>query len=148
MSGHDWSAWHSPGHRLVVTAVHVAGCLSKAADRFLRKWRLTLAQFNILVVLLQNRDGLPQAHLGERLVVSRANVTGLVRRMKALGFVKIVGEEADARIKRVRITPAGAKLMARIERHWFKEIDRLTGSLKPQSLAPAADLLERLKERI
>lgn len=148
MSGHDWSVWHGPGHRLVVTAVHVSACLSKAADRYLRKWRLTLAQFNILVVLLQQRHGLPQAHLGERLVVSRANVTGLVRRMKALGLVRIVGEEGDARIKRVQITPAGTRLMRRIERPWFREIDRLTGSLNARELDPAADLLDRLKERI
>lgn len=42
------------------------GRLTKAADRFLGSYRLTLAQFNLLTVLMAEPEGLPQFRLGGR----------------------------------------------------------------------------------
>ncbi|HTL51040.1 MAG TPA: MarR family transcriptional regulator [Planctomycetota bacterium] len=143
---HDWSRFYSEGHRLLVLAIRVAEQLGKAGDRFLKPYRITLVQLNILTVLSTVPDGLPQSKLSERLVVSRANVTGLVRRLKALGLCKTVGNPNDARIKTVRLTPAGRKLLDRLETGYFTEIERITACFKEAEKKSASDLLDRLEK--
>ncbi|MBI4605351.1 MAG: MarR family transcriptional regulator [Planctomycetes bacterium] len=141
---HDWTTFRNPAHRLVVTAVRAAEQLAKAADRFLKGYRLTIAQFNFLVVLMAEREGIPQSRIGERLVVSRANVTGIVGRLKARGLVKIASDPEDSRVKRVSITPAGARLIERILAPYFREIDRIARSLEGPEMESAALVLTRL----
>jgi len=141
---HDWRTFRSPGHRLVLTTVRVSEKLKRAADRFLRPYRLSLPQFNLLAVLYANPEGAQQSKLGEEFTVSRANVTGLVRRLAARGLCSVGTSDRDARIRRVRITRRGTELLNRIERPYFLEIARITGTLDGRSMDKTSDLLERL----
>jgi len=141
----QWGSFRSHGHRAVVTAVDVAERLAKAADRLLDPYALSLAQFNLLTVLMSEAEGLPQSALGTRLVVSRANITGLVRRMLRRGLCRVESEPGDARVKRVRITPAGMRLVDRIEPAYFREIERVTGTMAAGELRKLAELLERVR---
>lgn len=146
----DWTTWRSPGHRLVVEIVRASERLTKAADRFLQPWGLTIAQFNVLALLASSPSGLKQSEIGSRLVVTRANVTGLVRRLSARGLCRVEARADDARAKIVRITAGGSKLMARIERPWFGRIDGTARALPiplQRRLADAAALLEPAPDR-
>ncbi|MBN2491713.1 MAG: MarR family transcriptional regulator [Planctomycetes bacterium] len=148
MSDSRWSRNRGEGHRLVVTVVRAAERLQKAADRFLRDYGITVAQFNLLAALAANRDSLPQSEIGTRLVVSRANVTGLVGRLQRLGLCRVDLDAADGRIRRVRLTPEGRRLLDRIEQPYFREIRRLTRGLEAARLQHAVDTLERLLEQL
>ena len=145
MKRSDGLVYRTPGHRLTVTTVRVAGRLAKAADRFLKPWRLSLAQFNLLAVLRDNPDGLPQSGIGAVLVVSRPNITGLVRRLQARSLCRIAHDSRDARIRRVMISPEGARLMDRIRVPYDREIRRLTRALSAADLNQSAAALERLE---
>lgn len=140
----DWSSFRFPGHRAVVTTVQVAERLSKAADRFLAHYRLTLAQFNFLAVLKQEPEGIHQSEIGARLVVSRANITGLVGRMKQAGLCRVVSDPLDARLKRIRITAAGDRILDRIEGPYLEEIRRVTRSISAADLEALSSTLDRL----
>ena len=141
---HDWGTHRNAAHRMVVTTVRVAERLVKAADRFLKPHDLTVAQFNLLVVLSTVPDGLAQARIGEKLVVSRANVTGLVRRLMASGLCRIQEDPSDARVNRVVITPAGRKRLDRIQEGYFREIDRLTRTLTSAEMRSVSETMDRL----
>lgn len=145
---HDWTTFRSPGHRLVVTTVRTAERLSKAAERLLKTHRIGLAQFNLLAVLMGNPDGLPQSRIGEKFIVSRANITSLVRRTKRLDLCRVDADPRDARIKVVRITPKGRTLLGRLEGPYFREIQRITASFPPSALTALASRLDRLQELI
>lgn len=129
---------------MVVTTVRVAERLVKAADRFLKPYNLTVAQFNLLAVLSTEPDGLAQARIGEMLVVSRANVTGLVRRLMASGLCRIQADPTDARVNKVLITAAGRKRLDRLQEGYFREIGRLTRSLTAAETRSVSDTLDRL----
>lgn len=130
----------------MVTTVRAAEKLAKAADRFLTRWRLTLSQFNLLAILMDRREGLAQHEIGDRLVVSRANVTGLVGRMKRRGLCRTSAVPGDSRVKHVEITPAGVALMGKIEKIYFREIDRLTKAIAAADLTALAETLDRLQQ--
>ncbi|HZN58176.1 MAG TPA: MarR family transcriptional regulator [Planctomycetota bacterium] len=143
---HDWTTHNNSAHKLVVTTVQIGERLTKAADRFLKPFRLTVAQFNFLTVLMSATDGLPQTRIGDRLVVSRANVTGIVRRLKSRGLVQVERDPTDSRLKKVSITPAGARLVRRIEGPYFAEIDRVASGLKPGEAESVSLALTKLAE--
>lgn len=143
-----WTTDRKPGHRFLVTTVRVAGRLAKAADRFLKPYHLTMAQFNLLVVLTENQEGCSQTRIGDELVVSRADITGLVRRMRQRGLCRTSADPSDARVKRVQITPAGQRLTRLIRGPYFAEIARLTGSLDEAEMIRVADTLDRLEENL
>lgn len=144
MTTSAWGRFRSEGHRLVVTAFSAGERLGKAADRFLRPYRLSLAQFNVLVVLASEPRGVPQVYLGRRLIVSRANITGLVRRLKRRGTCAVVADAADRRVKRVRLTAAGRRLLRAIEGPYFREIGRMTSALGRRDLRRTSQLLDTL----
>src|SRR4029450_439185 len=129
---HDWSTYRNPAHELGVTAGRAAGQLTKAADRFLKAFRLTTAQFNFLAVLRSETGGIPQSRIGERLGGRpgggpggrgrpQGRGPGVGRRLKARGLARRGGDAADERVKRVVLTPQGARLMDEIAEDYFRE---------------------------
>lgn len=147
-SKHDWSEYDSPGHELVVTTVRVAEQISKAADRFLKPFGLTLTQFNILTVLSSHPEGMAQTQIGDELVVSRANVTIVLRRMIKAGLCEIREESTDARVKKVVLTVTAEKLLSQIRKPYLAEIQRISknvaGDKAQQFLKTLHDIEEKL----
>lgn len=137
--------WRSSGHRLVTEIVRASERLTKAADRFLLPWGLTSAQYDLLAVLGPHLAGLGQTDAGERLGVTRANVTGLVRRLAARGLCRVDVRADDARAKTVRATPAGTRLLARIDGPWHQRIHRTTRMVPQRLQHRLADAAERLE---
>jgi len=94
-------------YNLLRTAAHL-GPLVEAA---LREQSLTASQLNALLVLRHaGAEGLRMGAIGERLVVTKSNVTGLVDRLEARGLVVRV-PQPDRRATLVRLTADGAALV-------------------------------------
>ena len=76
------------------------------------KYGLSRAKFNALVHLHMAGDrGLTQSELGKKMLVSRANITGLMDRLEKDGLVARGGDLADKRAFRVCLTDRAAALM-------------------------------------
>ena len=73
---------------LVHNLLRTHSYLSPFIDADLRRQNLTSAQLNVLLALRSARpDGLRMGEVGERLVVTRSNVTGLIDRLERQGLV-------------------------------------------------------------
>jgi DNA-binding MarR family transcriptional regulator len=134
-------------HEAVLSIFTTASLLGKEADRVLQGFGLTQAQFDILMLLrYQTADGsADQTTLGKMLVVNRSNVTGLVDRMERDGLVTGVGDPQDRRVKRVQMTPAGARLLERAEQVYAARTREVAAGLTPASLATFCRLLEAVR---
>jgi DNA-binding MarR family transcriptional regulator len=134
-------------HEAVLSIFVTASLLGKEADRVLQASGLTQAQFDILMLLrYQTPDGsADQTTLGRMLVVNRSNVTGLVDRMARDGLVTRVGDPQDRRVKRVRMTPAGAKILERAEQTYAARTREVVAELTPANLAALCRLLETVR---
>jgi DNA-binding MarR family transcriptional regulator len=83
---------------------------SAVADRLeerLEPWSLSLAKLRALEHLAAAPDGLPLGHLAERLCCVKSNVTQLVDRLEADGFVRRIPRQNDRRCVVARITERG-----------------------------------------
>ena len=140
----------SPQHEAVLNIVLTGAMIAKESDRLLRPLRLTDAQFNILMLLrYQTKDGaINQTQLGDMLLVNRSNVTGLIDRLEQAGWVERTADPVDRRVKMVRLTTAGKRLLDKSEKVYFERIERLMAGLAPKQLRQLCSLLEQFRRQI
>ena len=96
---------------LVYNLLRTESSLGPFIDRGLRELHLTGTQLNALLVLrAAGTDGLSLGELGRRLVVTKANVTGLIDRLEREGLVQR-DSHSDRRVTLARLTARGTLLL-------------------------------------
>jgi MarR family 2-MHQ and catechol resistance regulon transcriptional repressor len=117
-------------------------------DAGLRQEQLTATQLNALLVLRAvGEDGLLMGEIGERLVVTKSNVTGLVDRLEAQGLVAR-GQHRDRRATVVRLTGAGAELLEQALPQHAKLLSELTDCLGAEEKKTLIRLLTKLRREL
>lgn len=82
-----------------------------AAD--IRAMGLTPPQFDVIATL-GNTPGMTATELGEKTLITKGTLTGVVDRLAERGWVERVAHESDRRCQIVRLTQAGEALFARV----------------------------------
>ncbi|GIX49204.1 MAG: hypothetical protein KatS3mg131_3415 [Candidatus Tectimicrobiota bacterium] len=101
---------HDEGELVLVQLMRVSEQVLKAFNDFFRAHGLTAAQYNVLRILEGAEGPLPQQEIARRLLVSRANVTGLIDRLEARGLVERRAC-ADRRVRMVHLTAQGLRFV-------------------------------------
>ena len=116
---------HRPELRLwlrLLTCTNMIEALVRT--RLRREFGATLPRFDLLAQLEKSRTGLTLGDLSRRMMVSNGNVTGLVERLAAQGWVDRLPHPTDRRAARVRLTPLGRHafaVMAEAHAAWVAE---------------------------
>jgi MarR family 2-MHQ and catechol resistance regulon transcriptional repressor len=79
----------------------------------IRTLGLTSSQFDI-VATLGNTDGMSFKDLGEKTLITKGTLTGVVDRLEAKGFVRRVASPSDGRSQMVQLTKSGEDLFAKV----------------------------------
>lgn len=82
-----------------------------AAD--IRAMGLTPPQFDVIATL-GNTRGMTATELGEKTLITKGTLTGVVDRLAERGWVERVAHDSDRRCQIVRLTKAGETLFARV----------------------------------
>ena len=115
-----------PSYQTLVAFFRLAGAMGKVADAYLRQFDLTQSQFNVLIVLAYERpSGAKQTELCEELLVKAANMTALVRKLEGNGLIRRGPHESDERAWWVTLTPAGRRLLKRVEPEYHRIVEEL-----------------------
>ena len=110
----------------------------------IRSLGLTPPQFDI-VATLGNTPGMPSKELGEKTLITKGTLTGVVDRLADKGLVRRVASPSDGRSQVVQLTRAGEKLFARVFPAHVKYMQRAFAQLSPQELAGITASLHRLR---
>jgi len=99
----------------------------------LRANGLTVALFNVMAFVKYSRDAgeLSQKDLGQKLVVSGANVTGMVDKLEKKKLVVRTKHATDRRKWIIRLTARGEDLLTRILPSYAESVKKLTDGLGP-----------------
>jgi DNA-binding MarR family transcriptional regulator len=138
------------GHEAALAVVLTGAMLAKEGDSLLRCHGVTEAQFNVLMLLRYQcpAAGSPQSALCRMLLVNRSNVTGLVDRMEAAGWLERHPDPADRRVNLVRLTPSGRSLAKRAEMTYLARVSEVMAGLDPPEVQILCRLLERVRQRL
>ena len=92
--------------------LRTASELDQQVATMLRPAAVTPAQYNVLRILRSSgREGLPCGEVSRRLVRHDPDVTRLLDRLEALGFVARARDTRDRRVVVARLTDAGKTLL-------------------------------------
>ncbi|MEM8557418.1 MAG: MarR family transcriptional regulator [Bacteroidota bacterium] len=127
---------------VMVTHSYVQGELQSV----MQQEGLTHAQYNVLRILRgADPNRVPCAYIGERLLDRTPDVTRLLARLEANGYVKRRRADYDRRVVEVGITDVGRATLARLDGPVDTRLARLTQHLTEDELHTLSDLLEKLR---
>jgi DNA-binding MarR family transcriptional regulator len=85
--------------------------LQSRIEDSLKQHKLTLAQFDLLAMLVSLGDNLNQQELANQLAVTKGNMVGLVNRLSRRGLVERVPSRTGRRANLIRLTETGRSLV-------------------------------------
>ena len=104
------------GERYLTSVRLLAECM-QGFERFsgesVRQHGLTHAQFDIIATL-GNTAGMSYKELGERTLITKGTLTGVIERLEQKGLVRRERSSDDKRSFFVRLTPAGEAVFAEV----------------------------------
>ncbi|MGE5027741.1 MAG: MarR family winged helix-turn-helix transcriptional regulator [Betaproteobacteria bacterium] len=109
----------------------------------IRTLGLTPAQFDIIATL-GNTPGMPLKELGEKSLITKGTLTGVVDRLADKQLVRRVASPSDGRSQIVQLTKEGEALFARIFPEHLAYMARAFAKLEPVDLANLVKALRQL----
>jgi len=131
----------------VMNTMRTADMLFDRIGRILRPLNVSAAGGLVLGLLRDFGPASPSA-IGERLIVTRATVTGVVDSLEKRGFVRRTPNPDDRRGLVVEITPAGLEVLARLRVRVHRSEKAWLGILSDDELAGYVVLLHRIQEHV
>jgi DNA-binding MarR family transcriptional regulator len=138
-----------PSVELLVNLIYTYDVIQTHLARSVEERGLSLAAFNVLMILsrYESKD-CPMHELGEVLLVSRANVTGLVDSLERKNLVERVANPSDRRVRLVRITEAGQNLLETTAPGHYAKVRKLLKGVKNSEKATLNKLLTKLRHNV
>jgi DNA-binding MarR family transcriptional regulator len=139
-SGRDpWPLSKRPGFLLRrLHQIHVALFAGNCA-----RFDVTPVQYSLMSALAL-RVAADQTTLANDVALDRTTVTGALKRLQKRGLIKRVASRSDRRAQECRLTPAGTRVLAAMERPARKAHHDTIAALTPKEQAKFIALMVRL----
>jgi len=105
----------SPEETAFLDLLRTTDMLSRGLDRILKTEDVSSTQYNVLRILRGSPAGLPCGEIGSRMITRDPDVTRLLDRLEKRSLISRRRATEDRRTVMARITPAGLKLLARLD---------------------------------
>ena len=109
---------------------------------------LSVAKFDVLAQLYRFSNGISMGALSKKLKVTNGNVSGLVTRLEADGYVRKLVEPSDRRSFRATITPVGKAVFEKAVAKHQSEISRKLGGIELSEIEELVEHLRTVTEKI
>jgi MarR family 2-MHQ and catechol resistance regulon transcriptional repressor len=147
--GEKYEEFHRPSVELLVNLIYTCDVIQTNIARRVEAHKLSLGAFNALMILSRfEAEGCPMHELGELLLVSRANVTGLVDCLERRGMVERAAAPGDRRVRLVRLTAAGRKFLETILPDHYARVRALLKGVSNGDKAALSRLLTKLRHNV
>ena len=133
------------GEQSLVAVFRGYNAVLKEFNRLFSRFGLSEAQFNILLLLVrQGKEGMMLSDIGQRMLVSKADITGLADRLEREGLIVRDGRLDDRRAKVAKITDKGLELVKKVVPLHCETINRITSVLGEPEKKALVQTLEKL----
>jgi MarR family transcriptional regulator, 2-MHQ and catechol-resistance regulon repressor len=126
--------------------LHTYDLFHQIMSRNLAEYGLSKSTWNILMLLKHGEaHGMLLRDLGELLLVSKANITGLIDHLEQKGYVTRVVDSHDRRARFARLTRAGEELLERYAPIHYRSIAELLKDLTTEEKETLISLLQKTR---
>jgi MarR family 2-MHQ and catechol resistance regulon transcriptional repressor len=145
-AGPRYAGFDRPSSELVLNFFHTYDQLHQIISRYMTEYGLSRSSLNILMLLRHGSDEGMQLHdLGELLLVSRANITGLMDHLEDKGYVKRLVDPQDRRARHARITQKGEALLDEFMPVHYRNLKGLLHGLSESERETLVELLKKVR---
>jgi MarR family 2-MHQ and catechol resistance regulon transcriptional repressor len=130
-----------------MNTIRTADMLFDRIGRLVRPLGVSAAG-GLVLGILRDHGPMSPSELGERLIVSRAAVTGLLDSLERRGFVSRSVNPADRRSLLIEITPAGLRVVQELRTLVHHNEKDWLGALTDDELRTYIELLHRIQDRL
>ncbi len=132
--------------------VHLLKTYSAVYDALhesLAPFNLSVAQYNLIVILHKAPEHrLQMSEIGERMSVTRTNITKLVDCLEREGLVRRTDQPGDRRVVLAELTPKGQALVQRVLPEHFANVRALWAQMAPEECLQLTHLLLKLRRSV
>ena len=115
--------------------------------KYIGQFGLAKSTFNVLMLLRNGpRDGMQLSEIGNLLITSRANITGLIDHLEQKGYVTRIADTHDRRAKLARITKQGEALIDDVLPLHIRRCEELFAHLTMEERRTLSNLLKRVRK--
>lgn len=106
---------------IIARMIRTTRILDKMVSEEVSQYKLTKPQFDVLLVMhFSAQESVTTTQLAEELMVSKANITGIVTRLVDSELISKVTDENDTRSKKITLTSKGIELIDKIMPRYFE----------------------------
>ena len=135
--------------KTVIELLKTKDMLEELHDRFFSIYDFSNTKFNVLVILYKgSAEEMYMSKIGERMLLSSANITGLVDRLEEQSYVKRVRSLEDRRKIVVEITEEGISCIERIMADYIIWSEKLISVMSLEENSQLIELLKTLQQGI
>ncbi len=140
--------FRSKSQELAVALLRTANVLRRRFEALTRSEDLTLQQYNVLRILRGARTPLPTMEIAERLVEDAPGITRLVNVLDDRGLLRREQWAGDRRQTLCQLTPAGTKLLAKLDRAMDELDDRTGAGMSDHDLDALLRMLGKVRDAV
>lgn len=145
-AGPQYAGFDLPSTQIALDLLYTYDVFHQLTARYMARYGLSKSTLNILMLLRHGTTNGMQLHdLGELLLVSRANITGLIDHLEKRGYAKRVVNTSDRRARYARITKKGEALLDEFIPVHYCNIKRLLQGLKTEEKESLLNLLSKTR---
>ncbi len=137
--------FRSLSQEATVALMRTAHVLRRQAEAVVAAEDITLQQFNVLRILRGARAPLPTMEISERMIEPSCGITRLIGTLEERGFVKREQWAGDRRQVLCQITPAGMRVLDRLQDPMNRFDDATTGTLPPERVEALLEILGEIR---
>ncbi|HMF57819.1 MAG TPA: MarR family transcriptional regulator [Pyrinomonadaceae bacterium] len=144
--GERFAEFDRPSVELLLNLAYTYDVIHTHIARKIETHGLSLGAFNVLTILSRyGKEGCQMSELGELLLVSRANVTGLVDYLVKKNLVERTEDARDRRVRMVRLTKGGQSILESILPAHYARVREMFRGMSVKDKAALSKLLVRLR---
>ena len=145
-SGLAYQNFDMPSAQIALGLLYTSDVLHQIVSRYMAEFGLSKSTLNILAILRHGPpEGMQLHDLGELLLVSRANITGLIDHLEEKELVRRVVDTHDRRARLAHLTKKGEALLDKFMPVHFRNVNALFQGLAIEEKNTLAQLLKRAR---
>ena len=111
----------------------------------IRNLGLTAPQFDIIATL-GNTSGMSFKDLGEKTLITKGTLTGVIDRLEDKALVRRIASPSDGRSQIVQLTKAGEKLFVQVFPAHLSHLEQVFGNFSQKDFENTEVVLQQLKD--
>jgi DNA-binding MarR family transcriptional regulator len=138
--------FRSRSQEATIALMRTAHLLRRQVDALVASEEITSQQYNVLRILRGARGPLPTMEISDRMVEQACGITRLVGTLEQRGLLKREQWAGDRRQVLCQITPAGLRVLERLDEPMNRLDDATTGTVPPEHVDLLLTVLGEIRE--